>query len=179
MKKQMTIKIFQKLPNLVRFVVILFMSIFFISCSVNPAALPNAVENSGKTPTAEIFETATYTPSPTNTKQPSPVPISTSRPNEIVMAGPDLSSLNACLPANAKVEQGTVVKITDGDTIQVDINGTVYKLRYIGMDTPEVNQLHFQEANDRNSALVYQKKVVLVRTIQKRIDMIGCFVMFL
>jgi micrococcal nuclease len=30
-----------------------------------------------------------------------------------------------------------VTRITDGDTIRVDISGTDYRLRYIGMDTPE------------------------------------------
>ena len=33
--------------------------------------------------------------------------------------------------------EATVVRITDGDTIVVAYGGKEYKLRYIGMDTPE------------------------------------------
>ena len=31
-----------------------------------------------------------------------------------------------------------VVDVVDGDTIKVDLDGTVYTLRYIGIDTPEI-----------------------------------------
>jgi endonuclease YncB( thermonuclease family) len=32
-----------------------------------------------------------------------------------------------------------VTRVIDGDTIEVDISGTIYKVRYIGMDTPELD----------------------------------------
>ena len=32
-----------------------------------------------------------------------------------------------------------VTRVIDGDTIEVDIDGTSYKVRYIGIDTPELD----------------------------------------
>ena len=43
-------------------------------------------------------------------------------------------------PTIALVE-AEVVRVVDGDTIQVDINGSLYKVRYIGIDTPETVHL--------------------------------------
>jgi len=39
-------------------------------------------------------------------------------------------------PASA-VQEAVVVETVDGDTIKVDIGGTVYTVRYIGIDSPE------------------------------------------
>jgi len=41
---------------------------------------------------------------------------------------------SATPPAN---ETGNVTYVTDGDTIKVNVSGTVYTIRYIGIDTPE------------------------------------------
>jgi len=71
--------------------------------------------------------------------------------------------LDSCLPDNAKQENGKVVKITDGDTIDVAINDAVHTVRYIGMDTPEVNDAFYQEASNRNADLVAGKDIVLVK----------------
>ena len=78
-----------------------------------------------------------------------------------------VSILHECVPSDTKAERGKVIEITDGDTIQVDINGTIYKVRYIGMDTPEVGQPLAQEATDKNRELVYQKEVVLVKDVSE------------
>jgi len=32
--------------------------------------------------------------------------------------------------------EASVVRVIDGDTIEVDITGNLYKVRYIGIDTP-------------------------------------------
>jgi len=37
----------------------------------------------------------------------------------------------------ALTTEASVVRVIDGDTIEVDIAGSLYKVRYIGIDTPE------------------------------------------
>lgn len=71
-------------------------------------------------------------------------------------------------------ERGVVVRVVDGDTIEVDLNGVRESVRYIGIDTPET--VHPQkpvecfgrEASARNRALVEGKSVVLVRDVTDR-----------
>lgn len=63
-----------------------------------------------------------------------------------------------------------VVKVTDGDTIKVNIGGTVYAVRYIGMDTPEVyNGVEWMgpEASAANARLVAGKEVVLEKDVSE------------
>ena len=50
-----------------------------------------------------------------------------------------VATLVTCLPAivQAKEEAATVLRVIDGDTIEVHIVGTVEKVRLIGVDTPE------------------------------------------
>ncbi|MBI5682227.1 MAG: thermonuclease family protein [Deltaproteobacteria bacterium] len=50
-------------------------------------------------------------------------------------------------------------KIIDGDTIEIKNHSRV---RYIGIDTPEIGQAFYEEAKDRNRKLVEGKKIKLV-----------------
>lgn len=53
------------------------------------------------------------------------------------------SSLNKYLPKTLLTSQPGLYRITefvDGDTIAVDMNGTVEKVRFIGVDTPETHR---------------------------------------
>ena len=58
------------------------------------------------------------------------------------------------------LQQATVVYVTDGDTIHVNIDGTEYRLRYIGMNAPETVdpdkpvEPGGPEASERNKELV-------------------------
>lgn len=65
------------------------------------------------------------------------------------------------------IEIGTVVKVVDGDTIDVMLgdgqDGEVYRVRYIGMNTPEQDQACYQEATDANADLVDGQTVYLRR----------------
>ena len=68
---------------------------------------------------------------------------------------------------------GQVVSITDGDTIRVVIDGDEYRLRYIGIDTPEsvapntpVERFALA-ASSANAALVEDEIVVLERDISE------------
>ncbi len=60
-------------------------------------------------------------------------------------------------------ETALVVEITDGDTIRVVMDGVEYPVRYIGIDTPEIQNGEWfgQEARDANAELVEGKEVLL------------------
>jgi endonuclease YncB( thermonuclease family) len=63
--------------------------------------------------------------------------------------------------------EATVVRIIDGDTIDVSISGKTFTVRYIGMDTPEKGDKFYQEATDKNSELVNGKIVRLEKDVSE------------
>jgi micrococcal nuclease len=69
--------------------------------------------------------------------------------------------------------QITVTRVIDGDTIEVDIGGTIYRVRYIGMDTPELDDERpefcalAQEATRLNRQLVEGETVRLEQDISE------------
>lgn len=91
----------------------------------------------------EISPTGTYL-SPTRTSRPTQTPKVVSSPTE-------------------EGELGAVVRILDGDTIEVDLNGITQRVHYIGISTPDKGQLCFTEATQANVGLVYQQTVRLVK----------------
>jgi micrococcal nuclease len=60
-----------------------------------------------------------------------------------------------------------VTKVVDGDTIHVAINGTDYKVRYIGINAPENTTKKGPEATERDKELVAGKQVVLVKDVSE------------
>lgn len=76
------------------------------------------------------------------------------------------------VPPNFTVE-ARVTRVIDGDTIEVDIDGSVYKVRYIGIDTPETVHpsepigCFGKEASDKNSELVAGKIVRLEKDVSE------------
>jgi endonuclease YncB( thermonuclease family) len=64
-------------------------------------------------------------------------------------------------------DSGTVMQVIDGDTIDVNVNGTGYRVRYIGVNTPERDETCFQEAANANAALVQGQTVTLVRDVSE------------
>lgn len=66
-----------------------------------------------------------------------------------------------------------VVRVVDGDTIEVSIQGERYKVRYIGVDTPEtvdprrVVGCFGKEASAKNKRLVEGKEVNIVRDVSE------------
>jgi micrococcal nuclease len=52
------------------------------------------------------------------------------------------------------MEAARVIRIVDGDTIHVDLDGTDETVRFYGIDTTEVGEPCFQEAKDRTRELV-------------------------
>jgi micrococcal nuclease len=69
--------------------------------------------------------------------------------------------------------EAKVVRVIDGDTIEVNIAGKTYKVRYIGIDTPETVhpskpvEYMGQEASDKNKELVDGKTVKLEKDISE------------
>jgi endonuclease YncB( thermonuclease family) len=73
-------------------------------------------------------------------------------------------------PTPIAIVQGTpatVTKIVDGDTIEVSIDGSSHRLRYILVNTPETGQPYAAEATAANSALVAGKTVYLVQDVSE------------
>jgi micrococcal nuclease len=60
-----------------------------------------------------------------------------------------------------------VVDVIDGDTIDVNIGGSVYRVRYIGVNTPEADELCSTEATTANAALVEGQAVELVKDMSE------------
>lgn len=66
-----------------------------------------------------------------------------------------------------------LVRVVDGDTIFVDIGGRQYKVRYIGMDTPETVhpfkpvQYFGKEASEKNRELLAGKEIRLEKDISE------------
>jgi len=65
------------------------------------------------------------------------------------------------VPADA--ETARVTRIIDGDTIEVDIDGVGYRVRYVGVNTPERDESCYQDAKDANTRLVQNKTVQMAR----------------
>ena len=64
---------------------------------------------------------------------------------------------------NAPSETAVVTDVIDGDTITVLLDGRSYRVRYIGIDTPERDEACFAAATDANAAYVSGQTVRLVQ----------------
>ena len=69
-------------------------------------------------------------------------------------------SATPTLPAMA---EALCMRIVDGDTIIVESSSVLYRVRYIGIDTPEKGECYYGEATERNRAFVEHKVVRLVK----------------
>jgi micrococcal nuclease len=115
-------------------------------------------------PTETGTPSATSTLLPSATAAPSPTPLA-GVPTVTGGAGTD------CIPDN-QPETGTVVEVVDGDTIKValDADGNTYSVRYIGMDTPEMNPpglFMAAEAKARNAQLTAGKTLTLIKDVSE------------
>lgn len=70
-------------------------------------------------------------------------------------------------------EIATCIEVIDGDMIKVEIDGETYKVRYIGIDTPELHhpskpvEKYAQEAYEFNKGLVDGKELRLIKDISE------------
>jgi len=116
-------------------------------------------------PTDTIPAFPTYTATVTEPSTPSL--------NPTITTLPDLTGGPACIPPNARIEEGIVVRVMDGDTIEVFMNGQTYKVRYTGINTPEINdpepgmEYFGPEATAKNKKLVDGKEIILVKDVSE------------
>jgi endonuclease YncB( thermonuclease family) len=68
-----------------------------------------------------------------------------------------------CIPRNSLREVGQVISVVDGDTIDVQLKEQTFRIRYIGVNTPEQDQALYTEATAYNQKLVGGKTVTLVK----------------
>jgi endonuclease YncB( thermonuclease family) len=89
---------------------------------------------------------------------------------------PALSPTVGTFAPSGPTEIALVNSITDGDTIWVDILGEESRVRYIGIDTPELGfddrlaEAFAQEATTANTALVEDELVVLETDVSETDD---------
>jgi endonuclease YncB( thermonuclease family) len=82
--------------------------------------------------------------------------------------GTVLPSVTPAVPATpATGITARVTHIVDGDTIDVEIDGQTYRVRYIGMDTPERNMPYYTEATQANADLVAGGQVRLEKDVSE------------
>jgi endonuclease YncB( thermonuclease family) len=73
-----------------------------------------------------------------------------------------------------KPNEGLVTRVVDGDTIDVQVDGITYRVRYIGVDTPEPDSLYATdrklatEATSINETLVAGKVVRLEKDVSDK-----------
>jgi micrococcal nuclease len=107
---------------------------------------------------------------PTATDQPTPTdqPAATDQP-----APTDQRTPAADFAPTGPTQEARVVRVVDGDTIRVELDGEEYRLRYIGMDTPETVrpgtpvEWMGPEATEANRRLVEGRSVVLEKDVSE------------
>jgi micrococcal nuclease len=67
------------------------------------------------------------------------------------------------LPDLSRAETATVTQVIDGDTIDVRMNGATYRVRYVGVNTPERDEACYSEARAANVALVNGQQIRMLR----------------
>ena len=98
---------------------------------------------------------------------PDPLPTSTS---EVVKPSTVAPTVSPSIPRRVLAN---VVRVIDGDTIEVEIAGQLFTVRYIGIDTPETKhptrgvEPYGPEASERNRQLVESKTVYLERDVSE------------
>lgn len=60
-------------------------------------------------------------------------------------------------------EVGRVTRVIDGDTIEVDVDGVLVRVRYVGINTPERDETCYTTATQANATFVEGKTVRMVR----------------
>jgi endonuclease YncB( thermonuclease family) len=108
--------------------------------------------------------TDTFLPDPTGTLAPVLNVTNTIIPTQAESMD---GSIPVCIPAENPIENATVTSITDGDTIEVSMDSTLYKVRYIGIDTPEDGEEGGDAATAKNAELVSGKEILMVRDVNE------------
>ena len=84
--------------------------------------------------------------------------------DESQFEAPPPTVVNTPIPFD-DVEMGRVVRVVDGDTIEVELNGRVVDVRYVGVNTPERDEVCYSEATQANADRVAGQTVRLVQDV--------------
>lgn len=104
-------------------------------------------------------KTDTPTPAPSFTPTPTSLALE-GTPTPLVIPGAE------CIPQGAERTRARVTRAIDGDTVEVAIGNSVYLVRYIGIDAPEMSpqiQPMAGEARLQNRQLVEGQLVTLIK----------------
>ena len=146
------------------------------SASVNKLLAEAATSNTTiESPTAQstnpldpIPEAAPATPTADPLPATSPQPASAPTPAAQSSTQPATNTSTATA-ATSTTETAVVTKVIDGDTIELDSGE---KVRYVGMDTPEItkgkNECYGHEASAKNTELVLGKTVTMKKDVSDR-----------
>ena len=69
----------------------------------------------------------------------------------------------SCISSTAERVEAQVVRVIDGDTIVVSIDGQEFNVRYIGIDSPETGYKFSTEATEYNTKLLASGIVMLLK----------------
>ena len=75
-----------------------------------------------------------------------------------------------CIPDISSYEVGTLIDVIDGDSIRVSIQGSIFEVRYIGIDTPEFDSDQRQaaeEAAESNKKVLSTSPIYLFKDISE------------
>ena len=144
-------------------VLCILVTISLVSCISIGASIPTHTPTNTNTPTA----TTTFTPTITFTPTFTLTPTITFTPTITLMPTITIPAINgvSCIPRDNERVEAKVLRITDGDTIVVEIDGKEYKLRYIGIDSPE--GYSGSESTEYNRKLVEGKTVTLIKDVSE------------
>ena len=78
-----------------------------------------------------------------------------------------LESANTGANAPPAGERARVVYVIDGDTIDVESQGQEFRVRYIGVDTPERDEPFYEEATEANRKMVDGEEIILVQDVSE------------
>jgi micrococcal nuclease len=71
-------------------------------------------------------------------------------------------------PSNIEGETATVIRVIDGDTIDVMLNGVEERVRYVGINTPERDEVCYAEATAANAGFVDGQTVIMIPDVSNR-----------
>jgi len=123
------------------------------------------------TPTS--IPSLTYTPSrkPTLTSTTSRAPRTARDQEQPDRAAADVTAPGsvaiAANPQQANAQVAAVTRVIDGDTIEVSMDGQTYRVRYIGIDTPETGEPCGAEATAANTGFVAGQTVEMVKDVSE------------
>ena len=85
----------------------------------------------------------------------------------LLLAGCNLGDSEPPASGGVSGDTARVVRVIDGDTIDVTLNGQEARVRYVGVNTPERDESCYSEASAANRALVNGQTVTLVRDVSE------------